>query len=59
MVVKVKILQITYKALTVVFYRLTEVIRPCYFKKTLLRGPLIHFSFNLNSINYTIVKIKT
>ena len=59
MVVEVKILQMTYKALAVVFYRLIEVLRPCPFKKTLLRGPLIYFSFDLNSINYTIVEIKT
>ena len=59
MVVEVKILQMTYKALAVAPHRLTEVVRPCPFKKTLLRGPLIHFSFDLNSINYTIVEIKT
>jgi len=42
-----------------VFNRLTEVIGPYPFRRILLRGPLAHFSFDLNSIRYTIVKIKT
>jgi hypothetical protein len=59
-VVEVKILpQITCKVLVVVFNRFIEVIRPCPFRRTLLRVPLAHSSFNLNSIRYTIVKIKT
>ena len=60
MVVEVKmLLQITYKIVAAVFNRLTEVIGPCPFRRILLRGPLVYFSFNLNSIRYTIVKIKT
>jgi len=60
MVVELKILpQITCKVLAVVFNRLTEVVRPYPFRRTLLRGPLAHSNFNLNSIRYTIVKIKT
>jgi hypothetical protein len=59
MVVKVKTLpQMTYKVLVVIFNRLIEVIGPCPFRRTLLRGPSAYFSFNLNSIRYTIVKIK-
>ena len=60
MVVKVKIpLQIACQVLAVIFYRLIAVAGFCPFSKTLLRGPLIYSSFNLNSINCTIVKIKT
>jgi len=58
--VEIKILpQITYKVLAVVFNRLTEVVGPYPFRRALLRGPLAYSSFNLNSIRYTIVKIKT
>ncbi|OCK98953.1 uncharacterized protein K441DRAFT_253585 [Cenococcum geophilum 1.58] len=39
--------------------RLTVVVGPCPFSTTLLRGPLVHSSFNLNSTSYTIVEIKT
>ena len=38
--------------------RLTVVVGPCPFSTTLLRGPLVHSSFNLNSTSYTI-EIKT
>ena len=57
---EVKILpQMTCKVLVVVFNRLTEVVEPYPFKRILLKGSLVHFSFNLNSIKYTIIKIKT
>ena len=42
-----------------VFYRLIEVMGLCLFKKTLLRGPLVYFSFDLNFISYTIIEIET
>ena len=59
-VVEVKMLpQMTCKVLGAVFNRLTKVVGPCPFKRILLRGPLVYFSFNLNSISYNIVKIKT
>ena len=60
MVVEVKmLLRVPYQVLAVIFKRLTEAIGPCPFCKTLLRGPLIHFNFNLNSTTCTIIKIKT
>ena len=37
----------------------TEVVGPRPFKRTLLRGPLVHFGFDLNSISCIIVGIKT
>ena len=60
MVVGVKMpLQMACQVLAAIFHRLTAVVGPCPFSATLLRGPLVHSSFNLNSISYTIVKIKT
>ena len=60
MVVEVKMpLQIACQLLAAIFYRLIAVVGPYPFSATLLRGPLAHSSFNLNSISYTIVKIKT
>ena len=59
-IVEVKILpQITCKVLEAVFNRLIEVIGPYPFRRALLRGPLVYSSFNLSSISYTIIKIKT
>ena len=59
-VVEVKmLLYITYKAFIAVFNRLIEVIGPYPFRRILLIDLLAHFSFNLNSTRYTIVKIKT
>ena len=59
-VVKVKMLpQMTCKVLAVVFNRFTEVVGPCPFRRTLLRGPLAHSSFDLSSTRCTIVEIKT
>ena len=52
-------LQIACQVLTAIFHRLTVVVGPCPFSTTLLRGPLVHSSFDLNSISYTIVEIKT
>jgi hypothetical protein len=58
--VEIKILpQMTYKVLAAVFNRLIEVVGPYPFRRALLRGPLAHSSFDLNSIRYTIVKSKT
>jgi hypothetical protein len=60
MVAEVKILlRVHYKVLATIFNRLTEVGGPCPFSRTLLRGPLVHSDFGLNSITYTIIKIKT
>jgi hypothetical protein len=56
MVVEIKILL---QVLAVIFKRLTEVMGSCPFSRTLLRGPLVHSNFNLNSATYTIIKIKT
>ena len=36
----------------------TEAVGPYPFKRTLLRSPLIHFSFDLKSISCTIVELK-
>ena len=59
-VVKVKTpLQMAYLVLAAIFYRLTAVVKPYPFSKTLLRDPLAHSSSDLNSISCTIVKIKT
>ena len=59
MAVKVKMpLQIPYQVLAAMFHRLIAVVGPCPFSRTLLRGPLVHSSFDLNSISYTIVEIK-
>ena len=59
-VVEVKILlQVYYKVLAVTFNRLIEVGGPCLFSRTLLRGSLVYSDFGLNSITYTIIKIKT
>ena len=38
---------------------LTEVGGPFPFSRTLLRGPLVHSDFGLNSITCTIIEIKT
>jgi hypothetical protein len=60
MVVEVKMpLQMACQVLAAIFHRLTAVVGPCLFSTTLLRGPLVHSSFNLNSISCTIVEIKT
>ena len=60
MVVEVKMpLQMACQVLAVIFHRLTAVVGPCPFSTTLLRGPLVHSSLNLNSSSYTIVEIKT
>ena len=60
MVVEVKILlRVHYKVLAAIFNRLTEVGGPCPFSRALLRGPLVHSDFGLNSITYTIIEIKT
>ena len=60
MVVEVKMpLQMACKVLAVIFHRLTVVAGPYPFSTTLLRGLLAHFSSDLNSVSYTIVKIKT
>ena len=48
----------TYKVLVIVFNRFIEVIGPCPFKRILLKSSLVYFSFNLNFIKYTIIKIK-
>ena len=59
-VVEVKILlRMAYKVLVVIFNRLTEVGGPCPFSRTMLRGPLVYSDFDLNSITYIIIKIKT
>ena len=36
-----------------------SVVGPCPFSTTLLRSPLVHSSFDLNSTSCTIVDIKT
>ena len=60
MVVEVKMpLQMACQVLAATFYRLTAVVGPCPFRKTLLRGPLVYSSFNLNSTSCTTVEIKT
>jgi hypothetical protein len=60
MVVEVKILlQVHCRVLAAIFNELTEVGGPCPFSRTLLRGPLVHSDFDLNSITCTIIKIKT
>jgi hypothetical protein len=60
MVVEVKMpLQMACQVLATIFHTLTAVVGPCIFSTTLLRGPLVHSSFDLNSISYTIVEIKT
>jgi len=53
------LLQTACQELAAIFHRLIAVVGPCPFSKTLLRGPLVHSSFNLNSISRTIVEIKT
>ena len=47
------------QVLAAIFHTRTVVAGPCLFSTTLLRGPLVHSSFDLNSISYTIVEIKT
>ena len=61
MVVEVKKmpLQMACQVLAAIFHTLTVVVGPCLFSTTLLRGPLVHSSFDLNSISCTIVEIKT
>jgi hypothetical protein len=60
MVVEVKILlQVPYQVLAVIFKRLTEVVGPCPFSRTLLRGLLVHSNFDLNSTTCTIIEVKT
>ena len=39
--------------------RLIEVGGPCPFSRTLLRDPLVHSDFSLDSITCTIIEIKT
>jgi hypothetical protein len=59
-VVEVKILlRVHYEVLAAIFNRLIEVGGPCPFSRALLRGPLVYSDFGLNSITYTIIKIKT
>jgi len=52
-------LQMACQLLAAIFHRLTAVVGPCPFGRTLLRGHLAHFSSDLNSASCTIVKIKT
>jgi hypothetical protein len=60
MVVEVKILlQVHCRVLAAIFNGLTGVGGPYPFSRTLLRGPSAHSNFDLNSITYTIIKIKT
>ena len=60
MVVEVKTpLQVACLVLAAIFHRLTAVVGPCPFSKTLLREYLAHSSSDLNSISCTIVEIKT
>jgi hypothetical protein len=60
MVVEIKmLLRVHCQVLVVIFNRLTEVGGPCPFSRTILRGPLVYSDFNLNSITYIIIKIKT
>jgi hypothetical protein len=59
-IVEVKmLLQMACQVLAAIFHRLTAVVGPYSFSTTLLRGPLVYSGFNLNSISYVIVKIKT
>ena len=56
MVVEVKMpLQMACQVLAAIFHTLTVVVGPCLFSTTLLRGPLVHSSFDLNSISCTKV----
>jgi hypothetical protein len=60
MVVEIKILlRVHCQVLVVIFNRLTEVGGPWPFSRTMLRGPLVYSDFDLNSITYIIIKIKT
>ena len=60
MVVEVKMpLQMACQVLAAIFHRLTAIVGPCPFSTTLLRGPLVHSSFDLNPTSYTIVELKT
>ena len=56
MVVEVKMpLQMACQVLAAIFQRLTAVMGPYPFRTILLRGPLVHSSFNLNSTSCTIL----
>ena len=59
MVVKLKILEVPWPVLAVIFNRLLEAWGLYPIAKTSLRAPLVHSNFNLNPTRYTIVKIKT
>ena len=60
MMVKLKILlEVPRPILAMIFSRLLEAWELCPFMRTLLRAPLVHSSFNLNSTSCTIVEIKT
>ena len=57
--VEVKIpLQIACQVLAAIFHRLTAIVGLCPFSTTLPRGPLVHFSFDLNSTSCTIVELE-
>jgi len=50
MAVEVKMPQrMACQVLAAIFHRLTVVVGPCPFSTTLLRSPLVHSSFDLNS----------
>jgi hypothetical protein len=53
------LLRVHCQVLAAIFNRLTVVEGPCPFGGALLRGPLVHSDFNLNSTSCTITKIKT
>ena len=52
-------LRVHCEVLAAIFNRLTEVRGPCPFSRALLRGPLVHSDFGLNSITCTIIEIRT
>jgi len=58
--VEVKILlRVHCQVLAAIFNKFTKVRGPCPFGRTMLRDPLVHSDFNLNSTTYIIIKIKT
>ena len=60
MMVELKILlKVPRLILAVIFSRLLEPWELCLFTRALLRAPLVHSNFNLNSASCTIVEIKT
>src|SRR6266700_3622592 len=52
-------LQMVCQLLSAIFHRLIAVVGPCPFSATLLGGPLVHSSFNLNFISCTEVRFKS